>query len=79
MNAYELYEAAFDTAIDCKPATAGYVQEYAIGVFDLCVSNEICEQIAEKRAKWLVMTESGEATADGFWHSVQKPLEEIEL
>ena len=75
MNAYELYDAAFDSACDGAEATAAYVKQYAAGAFDLTISDEVAELIAAAKREF-------DAAGDGsndFWHMVQKPLEDIEL
>ncbi|AOV01666.1 hypothetical protein GY14_02695 [Delftia tsuruhatensis] len=75
MNAYELFDAAFDSANDHRESTAAYVKQYADGAFDLVISDEVAEAIAAAKRKF-------DANGDGsndFYHMVRAPLEEIEL
>lgn len=75
MNAYELFDAAFDSANDQRESTAAYVKQYADGAFDLVISDEVAEIIAAAKREF-------DANGDGsndFYHMVRAPLEEIEL
>ncbi|WP_250439873.1 hypothetical protein [Delftia tsuruhatensis] len=75
MNAYELFDAAFDSANDHRESTATYVKQYADGAFDLVISDEVAEIIAAAKREF-------DANGDGsndFYHMVRAPLEEIEL
>ena len=79
MNAFELYEAAFDTANDQAEATAEYVNQYASGAFDLYVPQDVCEKIAAaRRAYQGADSENGEYEQAYAVH-VRRPLESIEL
>lgn len=79
MNAYELYDAAFDSACDLQEPTSEYVAAYAGGAFNMAISNDTAELVATKRREWLALVEAGESNSNEFWHRVQKPLEEIEI
>lgn len=79
MNAYKLYDAAFDSACDFQEPTSEYITGYADGAFDTAISNDTAELIASKRREWLALVEAGEADSNEFWHRIQKPLEEIEI
>lgn len=79
MNAYELEQAAFDTACDGAEETVEYIQGYADGAFNLTVSDEVAQKILDCRAACKNATEeNGEGQNNGY-HLVQVPLEEIEL
>lgn len=64
MNAYELYDAAFDSACDNAEATKGYVSGYANGAFDLAIRDEVAELIASKKREWDTLTEEGKANSN---------------
>ncbi|WP_428142372.1 hypothetical protein [Delftia acidovorans] len=75
MNAYELFDAVFDSANDYAEPTASYVKQYADGALDLVISDEVAETIAAAKRTF-------DAQGDGsndFHHMVRKPLEEIKL
>lgn len=76
MNAYQLFEAAFDSAQkEYAENTAAYVKQYADGALDLCVTDEMAQKIVACRADF---EKNGDGSND-FRHMVIKPLEEIEL
>lgn len=79
MNAYELHEAAFDSANDETPETVKYVQQYADGAFDLAVSEEVAQTILNCRAAYRAAVEQD--GQGGFQHDdkIRRVLEEIEL
>lgn len=79
MNAYELFDACFDSACDFAEPTAKYVADYAEGAFNMTISNEAAELIAAKKRQWDMTVEAGESSQNEFWHQVQKQLEDIEL
>lgn len=79
MNAFELYESAFDSACDYAESTAQYVKEYAEGVFNLFVPADVCEKIAAARRAYKgVDSEKGEYE-HAYSVQVRQPLEAIEL
>lgn len=79
MNAYQLFEAAFDPACDDAEASVEYVQQYADGAFDLYVSDETAQKIvAAKVACDAATAENGEGP-NNLFQIVQQPLETIEL
>lgn len=80
MNAFELYDAVFDSANDgSDDVTAANVIAYADGALDLTISNEVAERVAKLRKEWLAMVEAGTATANEHYHLVEKELSEVEL
>lgn len=80
MNAFEIYEAAFDAAQgDNRAATAEYVSDYADGALEISVSNEVAQKIADVRADYLAQCEAGEIDSNWIYYNVQAALEEIEV
>lgn len=79
MNAYELYDAVFDSANDCAENTPGYVQQYADGAFDMYVAEEVAQKIVDCRSSYLAETEANGEGENNLQHCVKKPLSEIEL
>jgi len=75
MNAYELYDAAFDNANDHVEYSASYVTEYAEGAYDICIEYDVAKQIADCA---LNFRENGNGTND-LYYMVEKPLSEIEI
>ncbi|BBL25453.1 hypothetical protein [Comamonas terrigena] len=79
MNAYELFDAAFDSACDNAEATIQYIQAYADGAFGLTVSDEIAQKMLACKAACAKAND-----ANGEWgfnrdHYIRRELEEIEL
>lgn len=79
MNAYELEQAAFDSACDNAEETVEYIQSYADGAFDLYVSADVAQKILECRKACRETTEQNGEGENNGWHMVRKPLEQIEL
>lgn len=79
MTAFDLYEAAFDSANDYAEETAEYVQQYADGAFDKHVDIAICEKIAACRRAYKGLDSVGGEYAQAYHTQVRKPLEDIEL
>ena len=79
MNAYELEQAAFDSACDYAKETIEYIQGYADGAFNLTVSDAVAQKILVCRAECKAEIEKNNEGQNNRWHFVQKPLEEIEL
>jgi hypothetical protein len=81
MNAFEIYQAAFDAAQgDNRAATAEYVQDYASNAMDVSISKEVAQQIADCRAAFLAEVEaSNQEMQNWSYHNVQSDLEEIEV
>ncbi len=77
MNAFELYDACFDSANDYAEATAAYVSEYAHEAMGIAIGHDVAEMIALKKREW-DSGRLGEGT-DDFWHGVEKPLSAIEI
>ncbi|SFN76570.1 hypothetical protein SAMN05216516_1206 [Izhakiella capsodis] len=75
MNAFEIYDAAFDSANDNIEYTAHYVKQYAEGALDVFLSDEIAKEIADCAIKF---RDNGNGTND-LYHFVEKPLSEIEI
>lgn len=79
MNAYELYEAAFDTACDFTEETVDYLRSYAGGAFDLYVPEEVCQKILDCRAACREATEQNGEGANNSFYLIKRPLEAIEI
>lgn len=73
MNAYEPYEAAFDSANEHAELTVEYIKQYAEGAFDLYVSDETAAAILECANQY-----QDNGTNDLF-QMVEKPLKSMEL
>lgn len=89
MNAFELYEAAFDSACEeYIPATREekiqYVIGYADNAFDkpVNVTKEIAEKIVDCHLDWYAQTWGEEGNGhitNNMYHLVEAKLEGIEL
>lgn len=79
MNAFELYDAAFDSACDYAEDTIEYIQGYADGAFNLSVSDEIAQKILDCKAAFKAETEKNGQGQNNLYHLVEAPLSEIEL
>jgi hypothetical protein len=79
MNAYELYQAAFDTANDYAEATVEYIQQYADGVFDLYVSSEVAHKMLTCRSACEIANGANGDLTNNHYHFVKVPLEAIDL
>lgn len=79
MNAYELEQAAFDSACDHAKETVEYIQSYADGAFDLYVPAEVAQKILDCRKACREASENNGEGENSGWHLVRKPLEQIEL
>ena len=79
MNAYELHEAAFDSACDHAEDTIAYIQQYADGAFDLFVPENMAEQILNCRQKYLAAVEEDGCGENHHYHLIRVQLEEIQL
>ena len=75
MTAFDLHQAAFDSACDYAEETIEYITQYADGALDLFVSSEVAQKILDCRREW---RESGYG-ANNFYTLVREPLEEIQL
>ena len=75
MTAFDLHQAAFDSACDYAEETIEYITQYADGALDLFVSSEVAQKILDCRREW---RESGYG-ANNFYNLVREPLEEIQL
>lgn len=84
MNAFELYEAVYDTAREVPQyeTHAERVQDvidYADGALDMDVPSEVAEKIANARRSYKGLDEDGGEYENAYYYKVRKPLEEIEL
>ena len=79
MNAYELEQAAFDSACDFQQETVEYIQEYASGALDLYASYEVCQTILACRKACEEATEGNGEGQNNHFYLVREPLELIEL
>lgn len=83
-NAYELYEAVYDTARSeyipaDREAQIDDVIRYADGAFDLCVDRKTAEAIVDARAAFVAATDSNGEGQNNHYHLVQAPLSEVML
>lgn len=79
MNAYNVFEAAFDTANDFSENSVAYVQQYAENALGVSVSIEVATAIvAAKNAADSANAENSEGQ-NNLWHYAEKPLSEIEI
>ena len=79
MNAFELNNAAFDSACDCAEESIAYIQGYADGAFDLTVSDEIAQKILDCRAAYRHETEKNGEGQNNKYHLIEVPLSAIDL
>lgn len=79
MNAYELHEAAFDSACDYAEDSVEYIRDYADGAFGIYVSDGICERILECRKAYREATDKNGEGQNNAYHLIQVPLQSIEL
>ena len=79
MNAYEIEQAAFDSACDYAEETIAYVQNYADGAFGLDVSTDIAQKILDCRAAYKAAVEADGQYSLHHDQLVKNPLKEIEL
>lgn len=84
MNAFELYDAVFDSAREEYQGSTHEervedVIQYAAGALDLMISSEVAERIVAAKESFLGLDEAGGEYEDAFFHKVRKPLEAIEL
>lgn len=79
MNAFDLEQAAFDSANDYVDESVQYLQQYADGAFGIAVTDDVCRKILSARAAYRAATEhNGEGQNNHFW-LVREQLEAIEL
>lgn len=78
-NAYELEQAAFDSACDYRKDTIDYIQEYAENVFGILVDDEVAQKILNcRKALDEANDKSGEWQHNRYQH-LQEPLEQIKF
>lgn len=80
MNAFELYEAVFDSAREefvpeTREDRIKDVVDYADGAFDLYVDSDVAGKIVDAEMSF----QKSEQGSNNFYHLVQQPLESIEL
>ena len=75
MNAFELYEAVFDSANEYAQATTEYVSQYAENALDKHISSDVANQIIECH---IAFKNKGNGNND-YFHMVEKPLSAIEI
>lgn len=84
MNAFNIYDAAFDSAqsewipMD-RPALIKYVTDYADGAMDVRVSKEVAEAIADAHLSYKGLDEDGGEYEHAFFIKIKNPLSEIEV
>ena len=81
MNAYELYDAVFDSANDYAEPTIEYIQEYADGAYEIpvYVSDAVAQKMLDCRAACIKANEENGEYSNNHYHHIQAPLEAIEL
>ena len=79
MNAYQLYEAAFDSACDDAADTIDYIVQYADGAFDLFITDADAQKILEARRQYLAAVDQDGQGEHHYHHLIRVPLEEIQL
>lgn len=84
MNAFELYDAVFDSAREEFHGTthAERVQDvidYADGALDMNVSRDVAEKIVVAHESYKGIDEDNGDYENAFYHKIRAPLEEIEL
>lgn len=82
MNAFQIYEAAFDSAqSEFSQDTLEYIIQYADGALNVALSDDEAKTILDCRLAWVAAAdaEGGIGSTDTFWHTVEKPLREIEI
>jgi len=75
MNAYELYDAAFNSANDYQPTGPADIEQYADAVYLLPLADGVADRIWAAHVEF---TTKGDGSND-FCHMVEGPLSEIEL
>ena len=77
-TAFDLYDAAFDSACEHQEETIQYLQEYADAVFNVYVSDEICQKIIDcKQEHKKYLENCHAASSNDFDYMVRFPLQEI--
>lgn len=84
MNAYQLYDAVFESARsewipESREEQIEDVMQYADSTFDLNVSHAVAAQIVAARDELLKANDANGEWTNNHWHCVEKPLSEIEL
>jgi hypothetical protein len=84
MNAYQLYEAVFDSARKefVPETTEGKVLdvlEYAEGALDISISREIAERIVAAHEAFFAAELNGGLDSNKYHYIVKSPLSEIGL
>lgn len=84
MNAYELYDAVFDSARaewipESREEQIEDVISYADGAFNLNISHAVATQIIDARESLSVANGENGEWENNLWHCVEKQLSEIEL
>lgn len=79
MNAFKLYTAAFDTALDYTENTVDYIKGYADGAFNIIISDDVAEKIIDAKIKLEKANDENGQWTNNFYHIVEAPLSEIEI
>jgi len=79
MNAYELFDAAFDSAADGQERTIDYIVGYADGAFNVYCPDHVAQQILDCMAEFERQTDENGEYQNNAWHCIKKPLQEIQL
>lgn len=85
MNAFRIYDIAFDSAADFSmhdthDKLVQYVKDVAFADDDApALSDEIAEAIVAAHESYKGLDEDAGEYENAFWHKVRKPLSEIEL
>jgi hypothetical protein len=75
MNAFTLYQSAFDSYCDFIEFTTDYVVAYASGAFDKFISVEVAKKIVDCAINF---RDNGNGSNDLFY-MIEQPLSAIEL
>ena len=79
MNAYQLHEAAFDSACDHAEDTVEYIDGYADGAFGITLPTGVAEAILAARQAWREAADEDGQGQHHHHHLIRVPLEEIEI
>ena len=84
MNAYEIYEAVFDSnrkewIPESVEEKIDDVIQIADSVFDIELSKEVAARIVNANSSLQEENDKNGEWENNFWHCVKKPLSEVEL
>lgn len=76
-TAYDIEQAAFDSACDHAEETVEYIKDYADGVFDLRIPDEVARKILACRKACSKANEHSNDVQHNHYELIQEPLEQI--